>query len=284
MVFPAHAANTSPAPSVNEDFLSKKAGDPSHLTRALTRPPYSSRPMSEAARKSPRTQRFDQTLNFLSAQFCRIQSKKGLPQIRSSAWIYLFDLATCPEQLERTSGKFSQFIESGRQFRDQHVTAFVRRCTELHCPQLALAVFNQRPAYRMDLTLPAARRLLYSLHEECQLSDVVTLAALFPMYNLPALSSDPISCALLISACLREVHNSGSEPAWTVATTLLSPFQQLLAQTPPMPVSVETNRFQENYWMKYAMLNIFDSFIVRGDDASWVREWCMKSGYRFSRN
>ncbi|KAI0251952.1 hypothetical protein BJV78DRAFT_1282171 [Lactifluus subvellereus] len=239
--------------------------------------------MPEAACKSSRTQRFDQTLNFLSAQFCRIKSKKDLLQIRSSAWIYLFDLATCPEQLERISGKFSQFVESGRQFRDQHVTAFVRRCTELQCPQLALAVFSQRPAYRMDLTLPAARRLLYAIHEERQLADVVTLAALFPLYNLPALSSDPISCALLISACLREVHNSGSGPAWTVAATLLSPFKQLLAQTPPMPVSVETSHPQENFWMKYAMLNIIDSFIVRGEDASWVREWCMKSGYGFSR-
>jgi hypothetical protein len=82
--------------------------------------------MPEAVPKSTRTQRFDQTLNLLSAQFCRVQSKKDLLQIRSSAWIYLFDLATCPEQLKRTSGKFSQFIESGRQFRDQHVTAFVR--------------------------------------------------------------------------------------------------------------------------------------------------------------
>jgi hypothetical protein len=135
----------------------------------------------------------------------------------------------------------------------------------------------------MDLTLPAARRLLYALHEGRQLSDVVTLAALFPLYNLPALSSDPISCALLISACLREAHNSGSEPAWTIAATLLSPFQQLLARTPPMPVSVETNRPQENDWMKYAMLNILDSFIVRGEDASWAREWCMKSGYGFLR-
>lgn len=82
--------------------------------------------MPEAVRKNTRAQRFDQTLHFLSAQFGRVHSKKDILHIRSSAWIYLFDLATRPEQLERTSGKFSQFIESGRQFRDQHVTAFVR--------------------------------------------------------------------------------------------------------------------------------------------------------------
>jgi hypothetical protein len=63
--------------------------------------------------------------------------------------------------------------------------------------ELALIVFNNRPVYCMDLTLPTARQLLYTLHEARQLSDVVLLAALFPLYNLPALSSDPISCALL---------------------------------------------------------------------------------------
>ena len=153
------------------------------------------------------------------------------------------------------------------------------RCVELRCPELALTVFNNRPVYRMDLTLPAARQLLYALHEGRQLSDVVLLAALFPMYNLPALSSDPISCALLTSACLREVNISGSEPAQAIAATLLSPFKQLLSQTPPMPVSVGGNRFLESRWMKDAMLSILDSLGVEGHEASWVRDWCRRSGY-----
>ncbi|KAI0292933.1 hypothetical protein BC826DRAFT_1105323 [Russula brevipes] len=123
------------------------------------------------------------------------------PQVRSSAWLYLFDLATCAQQLERASSKFSQFVDNRRQFRDVHVNAFVRRCVELRCPGLALTVFSDRPAYRMDLTLTAARQLLYAFHEERQLSNVVALAALFPVYNLRALSSDPISCALFV-VCL----------------------------------------------------------------------------------
>jgi hypothetical protein len=134
----------------------------------------------------------------------------------------------------------------------------------------------------MDLTLPAARQLLYSLHEERQLSDVVLLAALFPLYNLPALSSDPTSCALLTSACLREVNTSGSEPAQVIATTLLPPLKQLLSQTPPMPVSVGGDRFLESRWMKDAMLSILDSFVVQGHEASWVKDWCCRSGYNFN--
>jgi len=136
----------------------------------------------------------------------------------------------------------------------------------------------------MDLTLPAAHQLLYALHEGRLLSDVVLLAALFPLYNLPALSSDPISCALLTSACLREANTSGSEPAQEIATTLLSPFKQLLSQTPPMPVSVGGNRFLESRWMKDAMLSILDSLAIQGHEVGWVRDWCRRSGYNLPSN
>lgn len=158
------------------------------------------------------------------------------------------------------------------------------RCIELRCPELALTVFNNRPAYRMDLTLPAARQLLYTLHEGRQFSDVVQLAALFPLYNLPDLSSDPISCALFMSACLREANMSGSDPARAIAETLLFPFKQLLSQTPPMPVPVGGNRFLESRWMKDAMLSILDSLVVQGHEASWVRDWCRRSGYNLTDN
>lgn len=136
----------------------------------------------------------------------------------------------------------------------------------------------------MDLTLPSARQLLYSLHEGHQLSDVVLLAVLFPVYNLPALSSDPISCALLTSACLREVNISGSEPAQLIVATLLPSFKQLLSQTPPMPVSVGGNRFLESRWMKDAMLSILDSLVAQGHEASWVKDWCHLSDYNLPSN
>ncbi|KAI9458831.1 hypothetical protein BJY52DRAFT_1119281, partial [Lactarius psammicola] len=206
--------------------------------------------------------------------------------VRGSTWIYLFDLATRPEQLKRVSCKFSQFLDSGRHFSDKHASAFVRRCSELHCPQVALTVFSNRPAHRMDLTLTAARRLLYAFHEEGNLSDVVTVAALFPLYNLPALSSDPVSCALLISACLREANTSGSEPAGTVAAALLHPFEQLLSQTPPASVPYNSfweHRSEEIGWMKRATLSVLDSLDIGGQDASRIRDWCMKSGFELKK-
>jgi hypothetical protein len=136
----------------------------------------------------------------------------------------------------------------------------------------------------MDLTIVAARQLLHALHEEHKLSSIFILATLFPVYNLPALTSDPICCALVVSACLREANISGSEPTRTIAKIFLSLFKQLLSQTPPMPVPVEAHRFLETRWMKDAMLNILDSLVIRGYEASWVRDWCYQSNYNLSSN
>jgi hypothetical protein len=134
----------------------------------------------------------------------------------------------------------------------------------------------------MDLTPTAARRLLYAFHEEGTLSDVVTVAALFPLYNLPALSSDPVSCALFISACLREANNSSSEPARTVGAALLEPFEELLTQTPPASSPHNTfweHRPEEIEWMKRATLSVLNSLAIAGQGASRIRDWCIKSGF-----
>ncbi len=94
------------------------------LSRAYAQPPQSLIP--EKKDKKHRTQRFEQTLESLSTRISHVRSKRPPSQVRSSIWLYLFDLATCPEQLRRVSTKFSQFVESGRQFRGEHSIAFVR--------------------------------------------------------------------------------------------------------------------------------------------------------------
>lgn len=83
-------------------------------------------PIAEGARGALRSQRFDRTFELLSNQIDIASSKKHPLQVRGSTWTYLFDLATSPEQLERVSSKFSQFLDSGRQFSDKHASAFVR--------------------------------------------------------------------------------------------------------------------------------------------------------------
>ncbi|KAI9444306.1 hypothetical protein H4582DRAFT_1920733 [Lactarius indigo] len=280
--FTARGFGTSTPPTIDEQSLFEATSDSLPHNNNHPQPSAFAQPITEVAREALRSQRFDRTFELLSNQIDRTLSKKHPLQVRGSTWTYLFDLATRREQLERVSSKFSQFLDSGRHFSDKHVSAFIRRCSELHCSQLALTVFSNRPAHRMDLTPTAARRLLYAFHEEGTLSNVVTVAALFPLYNLPALSSDPVSCALLISACLREANASGSEPARTVAATLLHPFEQLLSQTPP--ASLPYNPFWEHRsgeieWMKRATLSVLNSLVTGGQDASRIRDWCMRSGF-----
>jgi hypothetical protein len=108
----------------NKGPFSEKTEALPPLFRAYAQPPRSLIP--EKNDKKHRTQRFEQTLESLSARISRVRSKRPSSQVRSSAWLYLFDLATCPEQLRRASTKFSQFVESGGQFRGEHSTAFVR--------------------------------------------------------------------------------------------------------------------------------------------------------------
>ena len=135
----------------------------------------------------------------------------------------------------------------------------------------------------MDLTLTAARRLLYAFHEEGTLSDVVTVATLFPLYNLPTLSSDPVSCALFISACLREANTSGSESARTIAAALLHPFEQLLSLTPPASIPYSAyweHHSEEIKWMERATSSVLDSLAIGGQGQDTrIRDWCMKSGF-----
>jgi len=120
----AHTVSTIPAPINNKGLFSEKTEAFFPLSRAYTRPSHSL--SAEKNHQKPRIQRFEQTLELLSTHVSQARSKRSPPQVRTSAWLYLFDLATCPEQLERARTQFSPFVESGRQFRVAHSTAFVR--------------------------------------------------------------------------------------------------------------------------------------------------------------
>ncbi|KAI0258029.1 hypothetical protein BC834DRAFT_963960 [Gloeopeniophorella convolvens] len=275
------AANTSAAPPPNDETSFEDDGElfspDAEKTRSPSLPPSPAKPGGEL-----RTRRFEESFGFLSTHIGRKPSAEDSLQARSSTWLYLFDLATQPEQLKRVSSKFSQFVDGGRVFPEGHALAFTRRCAELRCPQLALAVFSDRPTYRLDLTPAAARHLMYALHEQRPLSDVIALATLYRLYKLPPLSADPVSCALLISACLREATASGSEPASTIATALLPGFKDLLSRTELMPTpqsATENNSLKERLWMERAALNILEVLSSRGDDTKWIEDWCTRNGY-----
>jgi len=125
------------------------------------------------------------------------------PQVRNSAWIHLMGLANNEEMLTKVAELFPKWKDSRREFGPEVGEAFVRRCEELTCPQLALQVFGDHSKYSLPLSLPAARHLLHSLHSKHPIQDTIAAASLYGVYKLPPVSTDLISCSLLASACLK---------------------------------------------------------------------------------
>jgi len=123
----ARGFGTSTSPTIDGQSLFEKTSDLLPHDSDYLQPPAFAQPIAEVAREALRSQRFDRTFELLSNQIDRTPPSKKHPlQVRGSTWIYLFDLATRPEQLERVSSKFSQFLDSGRHFSDKHASAFVR--------------------------------------------------------------------------------------------------------------------------------------------------------------
>jgi len=124
----AGAASTIRVPTMSVASLAQTANNVSPLTRLDTLPSNFVRSIGVSPPNSLRSQRFEQTLKLVSTctYLNQTGSKNPFPQVRSSAWLYLFNLATCPEQLVRASSKFLQFVEIGRKWRHEHINAFVR--------------------------------------------------------------------------------------------------------------------------------------------------------------
>ncbi|KAA1473591.1 hypothetical protein DENSPDRAFT_840058 [Dentipellis sp. KUC8613] len=248
-----------------------------------------------------RAARFEELFTFVSSRIGRTPTVKDALQVRNTAWAHLFGLATEPAQLERVANIFSDWKESGRVFSDKHIEAFVRRCEELHCPELALRVFSDRPRYGLDLATPrAARRLLHALHQEHPLQESVTLAALCALYRLPPLTADPISCAMLTAACLRAAAppaTTSATPATSIVSTaaerraarkvaegLVPALKQVLEKTPPMPVPLPGRErafedVKERLWGKWALKKVERALARQGADVAWLRAWRESSGH-----
>ncbi|KAI0065054.1 hypothetical protein BV25DRAFT_1822163 [Artomyces pyxidatus] len=217
-----------------------------------------------------RAAKFEELLTFVSTRIGLRPAVRDALQVRSSAWTHLFGLATTREQLERVTVHFSKFIESGRKFEDRHVETFVRRCAELKCPDLALAVFSDRPKYRFDLSSPTAgRELLNALHRDRPLSECIELSALYQLYELPPLAADPVACTLLVDACLRAAPKSPH--AGTVAHALVPALQDTLAKTPRKPAQKAAGRLTRS-WMQ-ALGHVEDALKGKGQKVNWIQEW-----------
>ncbi|KAI0927540.1 hypothetical protein AcV5_008052 [Taiwanofungus camphoratus] len=229
-----------------------------------------------------RSTRFEELRKFVADRIGQRPIAK-VPQVRNAAWQHLVGLATTKEQLEQVVEMFPRWRDSKRRFDQKHAEAFVRRCEELHCPTLALKVFSDHPKYGFDLcSQTAARRLLHSLHVEHPLQDSITLAALFRIYNLPPISSDLVSCAMLTSACFKH----GTRQSLAIAHEMVPHLKGLLEKVEPqtMQLSRESmerakNTEKEKTWLAWTLTKIEKALQKEGSDCSWLSQWRKDSGH-----
>jgi len=225
-----------------------------------------------------RAARFDQLLEFVSCRTGLKPVAKTPEQVRNSAWGHLFDLATTREQLECVTELFPQWRDSRREFNEETVKKFIRRCDELKCPDLALDVFCDHSKYRFPLSsITAARLLMHSLHLKQPLASSVTLMALYPAYNLPPVSTDLVSCTMLATACL----NQENEQSKVLADALVPSIKRLLESTPPTPRSkpVRYSEDREPAWLARTLAKIEGVLEEQGRDHKWLHEWRERNGH-----
>lgn len=174
-----------------------------------------------------RERQFNDLVQFVIARTGRKRvNTKG--QVRQSAWLRLFQLASRPEHLELVSDIFPRWRDTGKSFRPVHAEMFARRCEELKCPLLALKVFGDHTKYGFGLnSLPAGRQLIHSLYGKYPLEKTMTAASLFGVYGLPAVGNDFASCAMLYAACIR----SKDPHAQVVAESLKRQLMKQIVQT-----------------------------------------------------
>ncbi|TFY74233.1 hypothetical protein EWM64_g9779 [Hericium alpestre] len=200
---------------------------------------------------SARLERFEELLEFVKTHVGRRVVRPDARQVRNSAWTHLFGLATTEEQLRRVAGLFTTWTESKRQWNDNHVEVFVRRCVELDCAKHALDVFSDRSKYGFEnLTERAAQVLLKGLHTKHSLTDVTTLLVLYSLYNLPPPTATPFraQCSPLPAQTLEAVG----------------------------PLQADK---REAVWAKYALAKVQKGLEKEGEDVSWLKQWRAASGH-----
>ncbi|KAJ3523276.1 hypothetical protein NMY22_g11516 [Coprinellus aureogranulatus] len=226
---------SSPAPS----NASEKAG-----TSASTR--TSGRTRSKLSLEE-RSQQLNQHLEFVKRRVGKNPEEKNKPA-RNSAWLKMFQLAASEEDMRKIVGLMPGWVPCGRKWTSELSEAFVRRCEELKCGHLALEVYGNFAKYQLPLTLPAARRLLHSVHQS-PIENVMTASALFGVYKLPAAAQDFVSCAFVVEACLR--HNS--EDSVAIAKALLPHLRKLQKKT---VIDKSNPHNRESVWVEKCLENI----------------------------
>ena len=152
----ARQRNTISTHSTRPDSINEQVGDQATAVDAGSSVSHPTRPRRRAKlTPEKRFERFDQLYNFVSERLGYRPAVKT-PQVRQSAWIHLFGLATTTEQLEKVTELFTRWRDSRRIFDDHHAEVFVRELP-LTVVIFAFSSCSTRPLRRTKLSLSGAQ-------------------------------------------------------------------------------------------------------------------------------
>ncbi|KAF8438939.1 hypothetical protein L210DRAFT_3481073 [Boletus edulis BED1] len=235
-------------------------------------PQRSTKPLPKYS--NSRERQFHEYLQFVRDRTGRVKVVKA-GQVRATAWLRLFQLASKAEHLEAVVEVFPQWKESGKSFTSLDAEMFVRRCEELDCPLLALKVFGDHPKYSLAFSsFPAARNLIHSLYQKYPLENVIAAVSLFGLNNLSPVTEDPASSAMLYAACLRSKNKHASLLGRDIRVAL----QKLLGETESYPERKEKilrarHSNKPDIWLLEALRDIKKSKSDEGRGSWWITEW-----------
>ncbi|KAG8216638.1 hypothetical protein J3R82DRAFT_6834 [Butyriboletus roseoflavus] len=221
-----------------------------------------------------RERKFHDLLQFVRDRTGRVKVVKS-GQVRTTAWLRLFQLAGKAEHLAAVAETFPLWRELGKSFTPLDTEMFVRRCEELDCPLLALKVFGNHPKYGLALSsFPAARTLLHSLYQKYPLENVIAAVSLFGVNNLSPVTNDLAGCAMLYAACLRSKNKHASLLGRDIRMVL----QSLLRDTTPSPEPKEKYlrarySVKPDLWLLEALMDIKKTKRDQGRGSWWITEW-----------
>lgn len=119
---------------------------------------------------------------------------------------------------------------------------------------------------------------MHSLHVEHTLSASITLVALYKVYNLPPVSTDLVSTAMLASACFK----ANSKQSDVVANALVPSLKNMISEAPPIPLppkGADRAKNKEIAWLARTLFKVERALKKQNADYQWLRDWREQSGH-----
>ncbi|KJA21579.1 hypothetical protein HYPSUDRAFT_202919 [Hypholoma sublateritium FD-334 SS-4] len=235
---PTKAASTAPSTSASPPTSqSTEAKAPVKATRVKLEP-------------AVRQQRFDEQVKYIEARIGRAPTIKD-ERVRKRHFLMLLDLAQSEKDVRKVVELVPRFKEAGGVLIGSFAKELARRCQELQCQQVALDVFGNFAKYDVPLDIEAARWLLHSVYIKRPLEDVLIVSALYPIYNLPPISTDLVSASLLAAAC----YKAGT-PESIKAADALQPNIQAMLRKVQLRKAPDHETRKLNKWVSWALRKV----------------------------